>query len=303
MKALILMSLFLLVSCGSGQKKKTIQEGQPQDEFSHLSNDNFVSPDPILLDETNDFFEDADDDYLNSAESLQFAEEDDLEDYNESSIEGMMSLCYRRNFTEFQKTFSAINRQYRKHPGFWNAVGSCHLLQGNKKKALLYYNKSRDLAPKYVPPINNLGVLYMHRGEHKKALLAFKKAESMASFSITPMLNQVMIFTQFGLVDKAKKLAENLYRLNRDDPNVVSSYAYVSLLEKNYNRALNLYSSMDRDYRKNPKIALNFAAGLALNNNLDDAKDVLDDMRQPTSSLEKRYYSTIMSYINKRSKK
>lgn len=304
MKVLSLaLILVLITSCGSSKKETKKSETKVNDEFSHLDNENFVSPDPILLDETDDYFENADGDYLNSSESMQFADEGDLEDFSGSSIEGMVSLCYRKDFSSFEKTFKTINRKYRKHPGFWNAVGTCQLLMGKHKKALLYYNQSRDTAKDYLPPINNLGVAYLYKGQYKKALISFKKAANMGSFSITPTLNQVLIFTKFGLVSKAKKLIGNLYSKNKDDPNIVSSYAYVSLLEKNYNRALNLYSSLDRDYKRNPKIALSYAAGLALNKNFDDAKDILDDMKQMSSKDEKAYYQRIMTFINKGSKK
>jgi Flp pilus assembly protein TadD len=303
MKIINLVLLLLFVSCASNKKETAQKSEQVKDEFSHLNNDNFISPDPVLLDETDDYFENADGDYLNSSESLQFADEGDLDDYEDSSIEGMISLCYRKNFSEFEKTFQAINRKFRKHPGFWNGVGTCQLLMGKVKKSLLYYNQSREISKSYLPPVNNLGVVYLYKGEYKKALVSFQKAASMGGFSVTPVLNQVLIYTKFGLVSKAKKLIGTLYKQNDDDPNIVASYAFVSLLEKDYNRALNLYSSLDRDYRKNPKIALNYAAGLALNNNIDDAKDVLDEMRQMNTQKEKAYYQRIMSYIHKRGKK
>ena len=51
---------------------------------------------------------------------------------------------------------------------------------------------------KFVPPVNNLGVVYNKLGKFQKALAAFKKAEGMSSFSATPTFNLAQLYLRLG---------------------------------------------------------------------------------------------------------
>ena len=96
----------------------------------------------------------------------------------------MMSSCYAKNFEQAFKVAESVYDSHQNLPTYWNQVATCYLLQGNERKALLFYNKALEVTPQYVPALNNIGVMYEKNGQDQKALVALQRALKNGKFTI-----------------------------------------------------------------------------------------------------------------------
>ena len=235
--------LIFLVSCAS------IPNSQEK-SINNLTNQDFIPPKPKIFSKSRDFL---DEEFIDSGalrgESMHKAASRGLSyfDNTDNPLDKALSLCYRKKFSKADRFFKNLYRSYKKHPTYWNQVGTCELVKGNLRKALLFYNKSKDLAPKYAPPLNNLGVLYQREGKDQKALAAYERASNMSSFSLTPLFNLGQLYTKYGFIEKAKRIFYSLYKRDENDIDVLSALAYLYLIDGNYKTAVNIYSKMDKE--------------------------------------------------------
>ena len=144
----------------------------------------------------------------------------DLKD-SEDLINQILSACYRHDFGKANQMMQDVYRSYHKHPTYYNAVGTCWLLQGKPKKAMLFYNKAREIDPKFAPAYNNMGVIHQKEGKDQSAILAYEEAVKYSSFSRTPNFNLAQIYLHYGMADKALNLARGIYADNPKDSDVI----------------------------------------------------------------------------------
>ena len=294
----IFFALFLtlvLTGCSTGSKKKGTKVGNQE-----ISNEDFIAPRPITYSEGSDFFgDDFDEGGALSRESMASAPADDLDQFDSSDnpLNQALSYCYRKQFNKAEQIFDRYYRRFKKNPAYWNQMGTCYLLKDERRKALLFYNKSRDLKGNYAPPINNLGVIYQLDGKDQKALSAYKKASNLSKFSLTPVFNLGQLYTKYGLLGKARNLFNSLYRVNEEDADVIAALAYVELLSGEYKRAVGYYQKMDKDLYEEPRVGLNLALALYLSDRPKDAKNVLDGIREATTREEEVYSKRVKNFF------
>ncbi len=219
-----------------------------------------------------------------------------LED-SKNFIDQGLSFCYRKKFSKAGKIFKKLYRTHKKHPVYWNHMGTCRLLEGNKRKALIAYNKSKSLAPKYSPPINNLGVIYQMDGEDQKALLAYEKARKINPFARTPLFNLGNLYTKYGFFNKAKNIFSSLLNKDKNDVDVLATLGYLHLINGDYQVAINFYSRIDDDYYEYPRIGLNYTMALYLHGQKEKAEDVWDDVDKSNNKEEQDYYERVKNFI------
>ncbi len=219
-------------------------------------------------------------------------------DDSENLLDQGLSSCYKKKFSRAGKIFKKLYRTHKKYPVYWNHVGSCRLFEGNRRKALIAYNKSKSLAPKYSPPVNNLGVLYQMDGEDQKALLAYKKARGMNPFARTPLFNLGNLYTKYGFFEKAKGVFNSLLNKDNSDADALAALGYLYLVNGDYKTAIGTYLKIDDDYYENPRVGLNYAMALYLDNQKDKAKDIWDDVDRPDGEEERAYYERVGDFIN-----
>lgn len=295
-KILLLLSISLLAACGSAPKK----EKKIPTQFDGIKDSDFIPPEPKLYSSDNDALkDDFDDSSFLSRESMHKAKSEDLKVFDniERPLEQVLSLCYRKKFAQADKILLRMHRKYKKNPIYWNQVGTCELLKGSKRKALLFYNKSKDQSSQYTPPVNNIGVLYQLEGKSQKALKAYQKASQMSSFSLTPLFNLGQLYAKYGFVDQAQNIFQSLREKSPRDKDVLSALAYLSLLKGDFAKSLSIYESMDKSDYKKPSIGINLALVLEKMGRPKDAKNVWNGITRKGSRSELNYYRSAKKYF------
>jgi tetratricopeptide (TPR) repeat protein len=297
-----ILSLVLLVSCSTTKTKEQLMDEALEKEFAWIENSDFNKIPEIPFKPGQDKFvgKESKHDAL-TAESIARLPEPKLEDIEENSendpVARIISLCYQRQFNKALKVFDENYHRYKKHPSYWNQLGTCHFLQHNYRKALLYYNKARDLNSKYAPPINNLGVIYQKEGKDQKALLAFKKASKMNLSSRTPTFNLAQLYLKYGFVDKAFKLFNSLYAANNKDVDVVNAMAVCFLLKGNVDQAIAYYKKLDSDYYEQAHVGLNYAIALKIKGEDGKAKRIFKDIEGSNLKGLRVHYGRVAQFI------
>lgn len=299
MKKLILFTILLsLVSCGSSKK----EEKKPESEsFEGLTNDSFKWPTPKPYTTVDDFLDDKvsyDEDVLKSETLAKVPPKEivNVEDVDKN-LDRAIVACYRKDFNKADAIFDALLKEYRKNPIYWNQVGNCFMVRGNSRKALLYFNKARELKGNYAPPVNNIGVIFQSDGEDQKAMKAYQEAKKLSSFSLTPVFNLAQIYAKYGFVDQGIALFDSLVRLNNKDQDSLYGLGFFQLAKGEISSAIQTFNNLDRDFRKKPEVAVNVAYALALLNKKGDAKDVLEDMNETNNSELNAYAAQVRRLV------
>ena len=231
-----------------------------------------------------------------SAARFSDARLEELEDSG-NPLSHVVAACIQE---DFNKGFDILDQNYllfKKHPGFWNQMGNCYFLKGEFGKAILYYNKSREINPRYSPPVNNLGVVYQKRGEDQKALIAFKKAIRLAANALTPNYNLAQLYLKYGMIKRAKSIYSKLYRKNDTDNDVINGLANCYLIQGQIDKALSYFERIDYEAVKHPTASLNYAVALKIKGAFKQAKNVFDKMDGPDTSELREYKEKVESFI------
>lgn len=203
-----------------------------------------------------------------------------------------LNKCYQGKFEEAFIIADGVYLQYKNNPSYWNQMGSCFYLKADYSKAILYYNKSRDLDPKYAPAINNLGVVFQKQGRFQKSLSAYKKANEMNAFSITPSFNLARIYLQFGIVAKAEPILLGLNKKNSSDMEVISAISNLYLIKRDFEKAVSFYQQLNSEFLKRPEIGAGYSVALRKTGKADEAKKVWLSMNEASGEL-KQYISKL----------
>lgn len=299
MKNIFFMLIILgLVGCATNKNKKN------QDELSGITNDSFKLPPAKLYQIVDDFIgeEISEEPNVLKQESLAKVPQDEVESPEDvkGDINKILVACYHKKFKQGFAMIDTLYKEYRKNPIYWTQVGSCYLLQGSKRKALLYYNKAREVKKNYAPPINNIGVIFQKYDLDQKALKAYEEAKRLSSFSLTPLFNLAQIYIDYGFIEEGKVLFESMYRVNSKDQDVLYGLGFIYFVEGNYGKAVSFYNNLNEKYYKTAGIGANVAYAFALNGNKSDASAVLKSLDMPRSSQEAKYVQNIKSYVEKK---
>jgi tetratricopeptide (TPR) repeat protein len=205
--------------------------------------------------------------------------------------------CYMNKFDEALKLADDIYGQYKNNTSYWNQLGTCYYLKADYAKAILFYNKSRDLDSKFTPPVNNLGVVYNKLGKFQKALAAFKKASDMSTFSVTPTYNLAQLYLRFGSIGKALPIFLGLQKRSPKDVEINSALAAANLIKGDVANAMEIYTSMDKKSLTTPSVGLNYAVALKLSNRATDAISAFDSITAATDSANKEYAQRVEKFI------
>lgn len=205
--------------------------------------------------------------------------------------------CYQNKFDEALAIADQVYSQYKNNTSYWNQLGTCYYLKDDNAKAILFYNKSRDLDATFVPPVNNLGVVYVKQGKFQKGLAAFKKASDMGAFSVTPTYNLAQLYLRFGTVGKALPIFIGLQKKSPQDPEVNSAVAAACLLKGDYSTAITIYAAFSKEALTKPSIGLNYAVALKLSNRVADAQAALGSVTASTNADVKEYAQKVEKFI------
>lgn len=293
-----LFIILFLASCGTSQKK---QEANSPESLEGITNDSFKWPAPKTYQEVEDFLgqELSDSNDVLESETLAKVKEEDLEEPASlpKGLDQGIVACYKKNFALADEVFDRLLKEYIKNPIYWNQVGNCFMLKGEFRKALLYFNKARDLKSNYAPPVNNIGVIFQNKGFEQKALKSFEEAKKMASFSLTPIFNLAQLYTKYGFIEQGKTLFEALARMNQKDQDAIHGLAFLELVSGNTTGSINLYRRLDSNYIERPEVGVNYAYALFVAGNSSDASSVLGDLKQSNDGELNAYIEKVRGIV------
>ena len=205
--------LILLGACAGGESKKPTENTIDPAAGVVVKNQEFNRQKPLVYSPQQDY-------YPSPKEGSQTAlqNESAARDLNriqqltggKDPLVVMMSSCYAKNFEQAFKVAESVYDSHQNLPTYWNQVATCYLLQGNERKALLFYNKALEVTPQYVPALNNIGVMYEKNSQDQKALVALQRALKNGKFTKTPRFNLGHLFLSYNLADEALSLFRGL---------------------------------------------------------------------------------------------
>ena len=294
MKFLSLLVLFCIVSCSSG---KITNDVKRDSDGVKVTKDSFKKEKALTSAEVNDF-------YIEKPKTLNPALQDEtLDRYSVDEIEALADnkdplieiaiRCSKKDFEKALSVASNVYQRYQKIPAYWNMIANCHLNQGSSRKALLFYNKALEVAPGYVPALNNIGVLYSRQGEDQKAIVAFEKANKQSRFSKTPRYNLARLYLTYGLADMALPLFQGLLNDAPADVDLLNALGSCYFLISDYEKALTYYRRIPAALVRRAEIGLNYSMALQKSGKYTEAEKIYADVEKPKSNSLKEYYLTI----------
>ncbi len=254
---LVIIIGLLLFGCSSSTTKVSSEDQSWLDEqLKGVSNDDFKPAKRVRYNDNLDYHNIGDlvEDAL-SDESLQKISHGNLDP--KDPISKIVLLCYQGKFQESAELSSKYYDKYKSNPSYWNQVGTCYYLQRNLKKAKIFYRRASTLDKKFIPSINNLGVVYLLESKDRKAQAAFEQALIVNKSSKTPKYNLANLYIRYGLVAKARQYLLSLNRsVSIRDKDIYLSLAYTELFENDSSGALEYLSKIDSEVLKTKKGAL-----------------------------------------------
>jgi len=291
-----LVLLVLAVSCSSAPEKKDAEK-----ELSKINNSSFKKDKTLSNSEVKDYYQ------VKSKTTTPALQDETIDRFTPKELELMNAegdslleislLCSRREFKSAFELASRNFNKYQKVAGYWNQIANCHLNAQAHRKALLFYNKSLEVDPNYVPALNNIGVMYSRQGQDQKALVAFERASRQSKFSKTPKYNLAQLYLKYGLADSALPIFEGLQRSAPNDWDILNSIATVYFLKSDYQKALSVYQTIPVSEWRRPEVAMNLSLTfkhLGMNN---EAQSVFKSMNTPSQLQLKQYYSKVKVLI------
>jgi tetratricopeptide (TPR) repeat protein len=197
---------------------------------------------------------------------------------SDDSLSKIVIQCYQGKFDEAFVQVDKVYWEFKNNTSYWNQVGTCYYLQGDYSKAILFYNKSRDLDQKYTPPLNNLGVVYEKQGKHQKALAAYKKAVEINQFAATPSINLARIYLQYGITSKALPTLLGMQKKSPSDPILLNALATAYLINNDYVNALAIFNLLPKESLVRADTGLNYSIALKFNGKDNEAVTAVDSI-------------------------
>ena len=298
MKMTKLLVLMLIVSCSSG---KVAKDNKPTNASSEVSQSSFKKEKVLTASEVKDY-------YIDGQKTFNPALQDETIDRNSteeiSSLadtkDPLIDIAVKCSKKDFEKAFSVADKifnRYQKIPAYWNLIANCHLNQGSSRKALLFYNKSLEVSPGYVPALNNIGVLYSRQGEDQKALVAFEKANKQSRFAKTPRYNLARLYLRYGLAELALPLFQGLLNESANDIDLLNAVGNCYFLTSDYQQAVAHFNRIPGTHLSHAEIGLNFAVALNKLGKTKEAQNIFSDIDKPKSQALSEYYSTVSSQL------
>jgi tetratricopeptide (TPR) repeat protein len=288
MNYLIFILSLILTGCASSPKNKK------KVEVSQVKADDFKKPALINYNESLDNFSKIDNKstIATNAESIQRLEKPETGEIKDILNEITLN-CHKKDFTKAFNLIQENYEQYKQHPIFWNQVGTCYLLQGNRRKALLFFNKALEYKTSYAPAYNNLAVMYRLENEDPKALVALMRARKSSPLSRTPRFNLANLYLEYGLYNEALKLLDGLYNVASDDQDIIIALATAHLMGGNIKESLTFFQKLPAKSLMAPEVGINYSYALWRSSNTDMAKSVFNKVRKENLEVWSSYYSEV----------
>ena len=279
----------LLVGCSTTKRSKdSIQ-------LDDLESTDFKTVKQIRYNQKDDQFRGIKDESRSALTTESLAR---MEDPSDLEIKGVIDkitiACYEKEFEDAFKLIRSESSSYKRNPIFWNQVGTCYMLKGERRKALLFYNKALEFKASYSPAYNNLGFMYKLEGEDQKALVAFTRSKKANRYARTPLFNLGNLYLEYGLYNQAINTLLGLYNLNQKDIDIINGLAVANLMKGSLSEASKYYSKLDQDLFERPEFGINYAYLLLKQNKKEKARDTLEDIDSKRLGKWENYYAKLV---------
>ncbi len=283
--------IILSVSCSTTKNRNKIDV-----DPTEITKEDFKQEKAVNYSKADDSFKSNDKNSALALEALKRTNSsNDIE--VKSVLDRITLACYEKDFEEGFSLIKENTISYRRNPIFWNQVGTCFMLKGERRKALLFYNKALEFKASYAPAYNNLGFMYRTEDEDQKALVAFTRAKKSNRYARTPLYNLGNLYLEYGLYDQAIRTFTGLYNMAKNDVEIINGLAVAYLMKGNVNQSISFYRKIDSDYLEQPVFGLNYSLALYRNNNKVAAKEAFLDIEKDNLGEWKRYYKNIAQSI------
>jgi tetratricopeptide (TPR) repeat protein len=233
-----------------------------------------------------------------SDESLNRISPNNNSEINENDIlSTMIDLCYKKKFNQAFELARTHTNQMMKVPTFWNQLGTCYLLNGKERKALLYFNKALELAPQYTPSLNNYGLIYLKQNSDQKALAAFIKSLESKKFAKTPRFNMAQLLLSYGLADEALPIFRSLISQAPQDVDILSGLANSYFLLGDSRQSIEFFKQIPEKFHERPDIGINYSKALFESGAKDQALEKIENVNKPKNLEYQKYYQETFDLI------
>ncbi|MFT6631686.1 MAG: tetratricopeptide (TPR) repeat protein [Bacteriovoracaceae bacterium] len=293
MKIFVSLILFSLIGCASQKVSTTYKD------VEQIKQDDFKAVKQIRYKKSDDYFSDVKSEYSKALndESLERVYKYDGDVEIKGPLSTITEHCHRKEFQKAKELFKRYSKSHLKNPIYWNQVGTCFLLEGNRRKALLFYNKALSIKSNYAPALNNLGVMYVNEKDYSRALVAFRRARKSSDFNKTPRFNLANLYLHFGLYDRAITHANVLYQGSSTDVDVLNMLGTAHLMSAEPKTAIKFFKKIDSDFLEKAKFGINYSLALYLAGDKEKSLNQFGDVDKKMHSQWKNYYQEIGKYI------
>ncbi len=232
---------------------------------------------------------------------------DDLEIKKENFVQVALKNCHQEKFTKGLDLLIEQTDKNKKNPEFWNAIGTCYLLNSNKSKAQFYYNlaleanaNSKDLQKDQIDSMikNNLALILLESKRTNEAFDLLSEVIKKTPDFQTPKFNIAQIYLEYHQNENAIKIFEELKTRNNHDTDVQYALGVLYFRIKNYKKSYEALANIDSKYKKRADIAGLLALNLFQQKKYEEAKDVLKNSKA-NPIFDKRNNSLITIVENK----
>jgi tetratricopeptide (TPR) repeat protein len=230
LKLLVLTTQILLISCASQVKKPTIEE---------------ASLDSLRAESLN----------RRNGQALEIM----------SKNQNKVAMCHKKEYNKASLLFKESLDKNKKDAHYWNQLGICYFLQGEYSKSQMYLGLSMNLSKNNRTKaivLNNLGLIQLKLGNFPEAKEFFENSLSKNKRALTPKFNLAMLYSKFGLINKAHKKLFELRRFNKLDPDINYQIAHIYLLKKDFNKAKKYFEMIPEKYLLRDDVITNYATTL-----------------------------------------
>ena len=202
--------------------------------------------------------------------------------------------CYQKKYKLAFDKLDNIYFKFNKKPRYWNSLGICYFLKGEYRKSDLYLNKAINLDKRFVPSLNNLGVLSGKRKLYKKSFEHFEKSSKINSFSITPILNKAQLLLKFNLIKNACPIFVNLYSEDSLNKEIGHGYGTCLLFQNKPLEAYNVYKNLKIDYREDEIPFVHYLLSLKL---MGNSSEIYELTKGSKLNFKTKYARRIFDFV------
>ena len=266
MKYLVLITLFISVSCSTFKNPRQIKESR----HDGLKFESLKRYDAVRLDKP-----------LKSKDPL--------------------AMCHRGDFKDAEEIFKNKLDKNLNNYMYWNQISTCYILKRQYTKATQFLDLALNAAKSKVQKsvvLNNMGVVHLENKNYVEAKEYFKKSIEFSQRALTPKYNLSQIYLKHGLYNKANVYLTELMNKNRRDIDFLNSMAHLKLMQKDYKRSLKLFAQIPQEYHSRDDVATNMAMAYFMMGKMEKAKQTLSNSDKKDS-----FYTTAQLQMMKKIEK